>query len=199
MRWINRLEIVFTTAFVLGCLVGLAILAQAAFLAFAGGFNGMGVQLRVPGVDIEGLVADGVRLHSAGADLMVTPLDPSLPIAGLYLLDTLPALVVGLVAIRTLTRALHRARSGDRALFSHATVRLLRRLGWTVIGGTLIAALLGVLAKALLSSLLLTESAPVTLPAISTLTAIVAGAGALAVSEIIRRGLALLEEVEATI
>jgi hypothetical protein len=98
-----------------------------------------------------------------------------------------------------LVRTLRRARSGDRALFSAITVTLLRRLGWILILGSLASALLGMVAEALLASMLLATNVLFYPPSSALLGALVAGFIALSVSEIVRRGLVLLEEVEGTV
>ncbi|TDC96612.1 DUF2975 domain-containing protein [Nonomuraea deserti] len=117
----------------------------------------------------------------------------------LYLLMWAPGVATGLLALSTLVRALRRARAGDRALFSATTADHLRRIGWILIAGSLASAALGMVAEAALAAMLLTESYPFYPPSSALLWAVVAGFAALGVSEIVRRGLALLQEVEATI
>ncbi|MFI9556236.1 DUF2975 domain-containing protein [Nonomuraea endophytica] len=199
MRWITRLEITFSIGFVLGCLGALAVLANAAVMAFTGTANGVGVNLNVPGTLPAGMLAEGAAYVGSGAEVLVRPVGASPAIAGLYLLDTLPAVVTGLLAVGILIRVLRQARSGDRALFSAGTAGHLRTLGWVLIAGSIAAALLGWLAKTLLSSMLLAESFMFQPLPGGGLIGVVAGAAALGIAEIVRRGLALLQEVEATI
>lgn len=198
-RWITRLEILLTFGLVLGCLGALAGLAMNAGMAFFGTPNGMGIPLRVFDVPAEGLAAGGATIDAVRADVRVSP-DGAAPLHGLlYLLMWAPGTATWLLAVFTLVRALRRARSGDRALFSTATARDLRRLGWILIAGSLVSAVIGMVAEAILSSMLLAESYPFYPPTGDVLGVVVTGFAALGVSEIIRRGLALLEEVEATV
>ncbi|MEV4893104.1 DUF2975 domain-containing protein [Nonomuraea sp. NPDC055795] len=199
MRWITRLEITFSIGFVLGCLGALAVLVQAAGMAFAGTAGGVGVNLNVPGALPAGTLAEGAAYVGSGAEVTVRHVGPSPAVAGLYLLDTLPGVVTGLLAVGILIRVLRQARSGDRALFSAGTAGHLSRLGWVLIAGSIATALLGWLAKTLLSSTLLAESFMFQPLPGGGLIGVVAGAAALGIAEIVRRGLALLQEVEATI
>ncbi|WP_432930137.1 DUF2975 domain-containing protein [Microbispora sp. CA-135349] len=200
IRWLTRLEVLLTIGLVLGLLA--AVTAFASTVVMAVGFtpNGMGIPLRAfgapaPSVD---LAADAT-ISSATVEVVVRPDAPSPLAAGLYLLLWAPATVTGLLALLTLVRAIRRARSGDRALFSGITVTLLRRLGWILILGSLASALLSMFAEAMLASILLGANAQLHLPSSALLGTVVAGVVALSVSEIVRRGLVLLEEVEATV
>ena len=65
--------------------------------------------------------------------------------------------------------------------------------------GSLVSAVLGGVAEVILSSMLLAGSYPFYSPSSALLSAVVAGFAALGVSEIVRRGLALLQKAEATI
>ncbi|WP_157254738.1 DUF2975 domain-containing protein [Nonomuraea typhae] len=199
MRWIARLEIVFTIAFVFACLGGLGLLLQAVSMAFFGNAGGIGVVLTVPEAGVTGTLAEHAAFVGGVGEVMVRSTRPSPPVAGLYLLDNLPWLVTGLLALLSLVRALRLARSGDRALFSARTAGHLRTLGWTLIIGTAASSVLSWLAKTLLSGVLLTQVNPVQPPSGGGLVAMLFGAAALGIAEIVRRGLALLEEVEATI
>ncbi|QYC40267.1 hypothetical protein Nocox_13250 [Nonomuraea coxensis DSM 45129] len=82
---------------------------------------------------------------------------------------------------------------------SAGTARLLRRFGWILVVGSLASAAISTAAEAMLSSMLLTESYPIQGPSAVQFVAVLGGFVALGVSEIVRRGVALLEEVEATI
>ncbi|WP_188192793.1 DUF2975 domain-containing protein [Nonomuraea sp. SYSU D8015] len=198
-RWIIRLEILLSVGLVLGCLGALAGLLMNAGMAFFGTPDGMGIPLRVFDVPTEGLTAGGATIDAVSAEVTVRPRGAA-PLQGLlYLLMWAPGTATWLLALFTLVRALRRARSGDRALFSAATARDLRTLGWILIAGSLVSAAIGMVAEAILSSMLLTESHPFYPPSGELVGVVVAGFAALGVSEIIRRSLALLEEVEATI
>ncbi|MEV1240367.1 DUF2975 domain-containing protein [Nonomuraea sp. NPDC050022] len=199
MKWLNRLEILLTFALIIACLGALGLLAMTAGMAFFGTPNGGGIPLRVYDLPIEGLAAGDATIGNVAAEVMVRPQGPA-PLAGLlYLLMWAPGAATGLLAVFTLVRALRRARSGDRALFSADTARLLRRFGCILIVGSLVSAVIGTVAEVMLSSMLLTESYPFYGPSAVQLVAIFGGFVALGVSEIVRRGVALLEEVEATI
>ncbi|GAA3208355.1 DUF2975 domain-containing protein [Nonomuraea helvata] len=198
-RWLIRLEILLSIGLVLGCLAALAGLAMTAGMAFFGTPVGVGIPLRLFDVPVEGMAAAGATVGDATAEVVVRP-EGAAPLAALlYLLLWGPGTATWLLCLLTLVRALHRARSGDRALFSAVTAGHLRRLGWILIAGSAVSAVLGMIAEAILSSMLLTESHPFYLPSSALLGSVVAGFAALGVSEIVRRGLTLLEEVEATI
>ncbi|MGI5489451.1 hypothetical protein [Microtetraspora malaysiensis] len=198
-RWLTRLETLFTAGLVLGCLAALAAFAASVLIAFVDLPNGLGIPLRAFGVPPTGIAADGATLSNATIQVTVRPGHPSPLTAGLYLLLWAPPTATGLLALLTLVRALRRARSGDRALFSAVTVTLLRRLGWILILGSLASALLGMVAEALLASMLLATNVLFYPPSSALLSTLVAGFIALSVSEIVRRGLVLLEEVEGTV
>ncbi|MFC5830789.1 hypothetical protein [Nonomuraea insulae] len=68
-----------------------------------------------------------------------------------------------------------------------------------LIAGSLVSAVLGSASEAILSSMMLAESYAFHAPPSAVLGGVVAGFAALGVSEIVRRGLVLLQEVEATI
>ncbi|MFC4007596.1 DUF2975 domain-containing protein [Nonomuraea purpurea] len=197
--WITRLEILLSIALVLGCLGALGGLLMSVVIAFFDVPNGIGIPLRVFDVPTGGMAADGALIDSASAEVTIRPGGAAPLAALLFLLMWAPATATGLMALFTLVRALHRARLGDRALFSAATAGDLRWLGWILIGGSLASAAIGMVAEAILSSMLLTTSYPIYMPPGTLLWAAVAGVAALSVSEIVRRGVALLEEVEATI
>ncbi|TDD08000.1 DUF2975 domain-containing protein [Nonomuraea diastatica] len=198
-RWITRLETLLTFALVLGCLGALTALAANVAIAFFGAPKGISIPLRVFDVPTSGIAPAGVAIDGVSAEAMVRPRDAS-PVAGLfYLLMWAPGVATGLLALFTLVRALRRARSGDRALFSATTADHLRGIGWILIAGSLASAALGMVAEAALAAELLTESHPFYPPSGTLIWAVVAGFAALGVSEIVRRGLALLQEVEATI
>lgn len=198
-RWLNRLEVLLTLFLVLSCLGALALLLSTVLIALFGTGNGIGVPLRVYEVPITGMAAPDATIFSATADVQVRHHGPA-PLAGLlYLLLWVPGVTTMVLALFTVVRALRRVRSGDRALFSAVTVTLLRRLGWILIVGSLATGALGMVAEPLLASMLLAESHPFYLPPGDVLAGIVAGMAVLGVSEIVRRGLVLLEEVEATI
>ncbi|MFC4119536.1 DUF2975 domain-containing protein [Nonomuraea zeae] len=198
-RWIIRLETLLSVGFTLGCLGALAGLATNVAIAFFDAPNGLGIPLRVLDIPVAGLAADGASIGDATAEVTVRPEGAS-PLAGLlYLLLWAPGTATGLLALFTVIRALGRARSGDRALFSAVTAGHLRRLGWILIVGSVVSAVLGSVAETILASMLLAESYPFYPPSGEVLGAVVAGFAALGVSEIVRRGLTLLEEVEATI
>ncbi|MEO3884925.1 hypothetical protein [Nonomuraea sp. B5E05] len=196
-RWITRLETLLTYALVIGCLAALVALAANVAIAFIGAPKGISIPLRVFDVPTSGMAMTGVAVDDMTAEAMIRPQDAS-PVAGLlYLLIWAPGAATGLFAL--FTRALRRARAGDRALFSTTTAGLLRRIGWILIAGSLASAALGMVAEATLAAMLLTESHAFYPPSSTLLWAVVAGFAALGVSEIVRRGLALLEEVEATV
>ncbi|MBF8187235.1 DUF2975 domain-containing protein [Nonomuraea sp. K274] len=189
-----------STALVLGCLGALTALGASVMIAFFGTPNGIGIPLRVFDLPVAGLAADGASIGDVTAEVVARP-DGAAPLAGLlYLLMWFPGTATGLLALFAVVRALRRARSGDRALFSTVTAGHLHDLGWILIAGSLVSAVLGMVAEAVLASMLLAESHPFYLPPWGELSGgLVAGFAALGVSEIVRRGLLLLEEVEATI
>ncbi|MEV4114081.1 DUF2975 domain-containing protein [Nonomuraea sp. NPDC049695] len=198
-RWLIRLEILLTFGLVLACLGAVAGLAMTAGMAFFGTPTGLGISLRVFDVPVEGMAAAGAAVSDATAEVVVRP-EGAAPLAALlYLLLWGPGTTTWLLSLLALVRALRRARSGDRALFSAVTAGHLRRLGWILIVGSAVSAVLGMVAEAMLSSRLVTESHPFYPPSSALLGSVVAGFAALGVSEIVRRGLTLLEEVEATI
>ncbi|MGW4410195.1 DUF2975 domain-containing protein [Nonomuraea sp. NPDC004702] len=199
MKWITRLEVLLSIGLVLGCLGALTALGATVLIAAFGTANGIGVPLHVSGVTPPVTPVPGVEIVSAAADVTLRPVGPSPAAALLYLLLWAPPMATGLLALYTVVRALRRARSGDRALFSAVTAGHLRRLGWILIAGSLVSAGLGTAAQAILSGMLLTTG-PAFVPAPGVpLAGLVAGLCALGVSEIVRRGVALLDEVEATI
>lgn len=198
-RWINRLELLLTFVLVVGVLGVLARLVQTGFIA-AGVDNGYSVDLLaldVP-VTLSGVAAPGAETVGAGVTVHLLPTEPSPLVGLLYLLTWLPGVATVLLAVWTLQKALRRARLGDRALFSAGTAELLRKLGWIAIIGTLVSSAAQMLAKGLLSSVMLTKGYPFHL-VVSLEVGVIAGVAALAVAEIIRRGLVLLEEVEGTV
>ncbi|MFI6318645.1 hypothetical protein ACIBG8_14045 [Nonomuraea sp. NPDC050556] len=197
-RWLIRLETLLTFILVIGCLLAIVGVGADVIIAVAGAPNGFGIQLRVYDSPIP-TPADGTVITDATTDVIVRPLGASPLVALVHFLGWAPGVATVLLALFTLMRALRRARSGDRALFSDVTADLLSRLGWILVVGSLAAALVGMVAEALLASILLTRSYPFYPPSLALLGAIVAGFAALGVSEIVRRGLILLKEVEATI
>lgn len=198
-RWITRLEILLSFALVLGCLGALAALGANVLIAFFGTPNGMGIPLRVFDVPSSGMAAGGASIGDVTAEVVVRP-EGAAPLAGLlYLLMWAPGAATALLALFTLVRALRRARSGDRELFSSVTAGHLRAMGWILIAGSLVSAVLGSASEAILSSMMLAESYAFHAPPSAVLGGVVAGFAALGVSEIVRRGLVLLQEVEATI
>ncbi|NJP98021.1 DUF2975 domain-containing protein [Nonomuraea sp. FMUSA5-5] len=198
-RWILRLEVVLSVALTLSVLGTVAALIGNFVIAFVGNARGIGIPLQVFDVPSTGMAAGGAVVEDVSAEVTVRPQGAS-PVAGLlYLLMWAPGTVTGLLALFTVVRALGRARSGDRALFSTVTAGHLRRLGWILIAGSIVSAVLDSAAQVMLASMLLTESRPFYPPSGEVVGGVVAGLVALGVSEIVRRGLVLLEEVEATI
>ncbi|MFB4279560.1 DUF2975 domain-containing protein [Nonomuraea sp. MTCD27] len=198
-RWLTRLQTLLSLFLVLACLGALALLLSTVLIAFAGNANGIGVPLRVFDMPIAGMAAPDAVIESATADVTVRHQGPAPLVGLLYLLLWAPGVVTTLLALFTVVRALGRARSGDRALFSAVTAAHLRRLGWILIIGSLATGLLGMVAEPILASMLLDKSHPFYPPPGEVLAGVVTGVAMLAVSEIVRRGLVLLEEVEATI
>lgn len=198
-RWLQRLEALLTLFLVLAALGALALLLSTALIAFTGAGAGLGVPLRVFDVPAAGAAAENVAIVGASADVTVRPEGPAPLVGLLYLFLWAPGVATTLLALFTVVRALRRARSGDRQLFSPATATLLRRLGWILIAGSLVTALLGMVAEPVLASMLLNSSHLFYAPSAAVLAGVVTGVAVLAVSEIVRRGLVLLEEVEATI
>ncbi|MFG1966834.1 DUF2975 domain-containing protein [Nonomuraea sp. NPDC049028] len=198
-KWLNRLEILLTFSLIISCLGALALLAFTFMMAFFGTPNGVGVPLHVYDVPVAGMAAPDTTISGASADVTVGP-QGAAPLVGLlYLLLWGPGVATTLLALFTVVRAIRRARSGDRALFSAVTAAHLRRLGWILIIGSLATGALGMVAEPILSSLLLAKSYPFHLEVGEVLAGVVTGVAVLGVSEIVRRGVALLEEVEATI
>jgi hypothetical protein len=198
-RWIIRLETLLSTGLALGVLGALAGLLANVAIAFFGTAKGMGIPLQVFDVPAAGMTVGGATVEAISAEVTVRPRGAAPLVGLLYLLMWAPGTATALLALFTVVRALRRARSGDRALFSTVTADHLRRLGWILIVGSVVSAVLGAVAQAILSPMLLAETHPFHLPSGELVGAVVAGLAALGVSEIVRRGLALLEEVEATI
>jgi hypothetical protein len=197
-RWLNRLETLLTLFLVLTCLGALGLLLYTVLIA-VGASNGIGVPLRVFDVPVAGMAAPDSAIVSATADVTVRHEGPAPLVGLLYLILWAPGVATTLLALFTVVRALRRARSGDRALFSAVTAAHLRRLGWILIIGSLASGLLGMVAEPVLALMLLNESHPFYPPSGEVVAGAVTGVAALAVSEIVRRGLVLLEEVEATV
>ncbi|MEV0167850.1 Protein of unknown function (DUF2975) [Nonomuraea fuscirosea] len=198
-KWLTRLQILLTFFLIVSCFGALSMLFSTVVIAFVGTTNGTGVPLRVFDVPITGMAAPDAVIKSASADVTVLPSGPAPLVGLLFLLLWAPGVVTTLLALFTVVRALSRASAGDRALFSAVTAAHLRRLGWILIIGSLATGLLGVVAERMLASMLLSRSYPFYAPPGEVLAGVVAGVAMLAVSEIVRRGLALLEETEATI
>jgi hypothetical protein len=198
-RWIIRLEVLLTFGLIVACLGTLGLLIMNVGIAVAPLPRGTGIPLRVFDLSTDGLAVAGAAVDKAAAEVMVRPPRPAPLPALLYFLMWAPGAATGLLAVFTLVRALRRARSGDQALFSAETARLLRRFGGILIAGYLVPGLISMVAEAILASMLLTKSYPIYGPPAAHLVAILGGLAALGVSEIVRRGVTLLEEVEATI
>ncbi|MEV5898013.1 DUF2975 domain-containing protein [Nonomuraea fuscirosea] len=198
-KWLTRLQILLTFFLIVSCFGALSMLFSTVVIAFVGTTNGTGVPLRVLDVPIAGMAAPGAVIESASADVTVLPQGPAPLVGLLFLLLWAPGVVTTLLALLTVVRALSRAGAGDRALFSAVTAAHLRRLGWILIIGSLATGLLGMVAERMLASMLLSKSYSFYAPPGEVLAGVVAGVAMLAVSEIVRRGLALLEETEATI
>ncbi|MFI7641527.1 DUF2975 domain-containing protein [Nonomuraea sp. NPDC049400] len=198
-RWLNRLQILLTLFLVLACLGALGLLLYTILIAFVGTSNGIGVPLRVFDVPVEGMAAPDAAIVSATADVTVAHQGPAPLVGLLYLLLWVPGVATTLLALFTVVRSLSRATAGDRALFSAVTAAHLRRLGWILIIGSLATGLLGMVAEPILASMLLDKSNSFYPPSGEVVAGVVTGVAVLAVSEIVRRGVVLLEEVEATI
>ncbi|MEU7003525.1 DUF2975 domain-containing protein [Nonomuraea sp. NPDC046570] len=200
IRWLTRLETLFSVGLVLG-LLGCAARLLATGFVTAGFGSGFGVDLLAPEVQAvtQGLLAPGVEVVGTRVTVTVLPGGPSAVVGALDLLSWLPGTVTWLLAVYHLIRALRRGRAGDRALFSTVTADHLRRIGWILIIGTLVSGVLEMVAKPLLSTVLLTRGYPFHIPSTNLAVGLVTGCAALAVAEIVRRGLRLLEDVEATI
>ena len=198
-KWLTRLQILLTFFLILACFGALAMLFSTVVIAFVGTTNGTGVPLRVLDVPIEGMAAPGAVIESASADVTVLPQGPAPLVGLLFLLLWAPGVVTTLLALFTVVRALSRAGAGDRALFSSVTAGHLRRLGWILIIGSLATGVLSMVAEPILASMLLSKSYRFYASPAGVLAGVVAGVAILAVSEIVRRGLRLLEETEATI
>lgn len=198
-RWLNRLEILLTFSLIISCLGALWLLVSTVLIAFVGTASGVGVPLHVYDVPVAGMAAPDATIFSATADVQVRHQGPAPLVGLLYLLLWVPGVATTVLALLTVVRALRRARSGDRMLFSGITAAHLRRLGWILIIGSLASGVLGMVAEPILASMLLATSYPFYLSSGDVLAGVVTGVVALGVSEIVRRGLVLLEEVEATI
>ncbi|MDX3109605.1 hypothetical protein [Nonomuraea angiospora] len=198
-RWLNRLGTLLALFLVLNCLGALVLLLNTALIAFVGTGGGIGLPLRVFDVPVAGMAAPDAAIVSATTDVLVRHQGPAPLVGLLYLLLWVPGVTTTLLALFTVVRALRRAGSGDRALFSTTTAADLRRLGWILIIGSLGTGLLGMVAEPILASMLLAKSYPFYPPPPEVWIGAVTGIAVLAVSEIVRRGLVLLEEVEATI
>ncbi|MDA0635774.1 DUF2975 domain-containing protein [Nonomuraea sp. MCN248] len=196
-RWLTWLENLLSLFLVLACLSALGLLLNTVIITFVG--TAGGVPLRVFDVPVAGMAAPDATITSATAEVTVRLQGPAPLVGLLYLLLWAPGVTTTLLALFTVVRAVRRARSGDRMLFSAVTAAHLRRLGWILIVGSVATGLLGMVAEPILASMLLAKSHPLYAPSGQELAGVVTGVAVLAVSEIVRRGLVLLEEVEATI
>ncbi|MEU7860511.1 hypothetical protein [Nonomuraea sp. NPDC049141] len=198
-KWLNRLEILLTFSLIISCLGALWLLVSTVLIASVGGGNGFGIPLHVYDVPVAGMAAPGAAISHAIADVQVSLQGSAPVVALLYLLLWAPGIATLLLALFTVVRAVRRARSGDRALFSAVTAAHLRRLGWILIIGSLATGVLGAVSESILASILLAKSYPFYLQTGDVLMGVVTGMAVLGVSEIVRRGVVLLEEVEATV
>ena len=195
-RWIGRLETTLSVMFALAVLGAAGLLLVTVVSVF---FRpGYGMELVLPVTETAGVLRPGARLLAPTASAAVTTTHASLPLAGLYLLTWLPGEATALFTIGGLIRVLRRGRGGDRALFSAETVTALRRIAVVLIGGSVLAAVLSVLAKAGATRMLLHDFA-LTWPGLTPGVGVLAGLGLLAVSEIVRRGLVMLADLEGTV
>ncbi|MFD1544814.1 DUF2975 domain-containing protein [Nonomuraea guangzhouensis] len=197
-KWLNRLEILLTFSLIISCLGALALLFSTVMMAFVGA-NGIGVPLHVYDVPVAGIAAPDATITNVTAEVQVRPQGSAPLVALLYLLLWVPGGATTLLALFTVVRAVRRARSGDRALFSAITAAHLRRLGWILIIGSLATGVLGTVSESILTSILLAKDYPFYLQMGDALMGVVTGMAVLGVSEIVRRGVMLLEEVEATV
>lgn len=197
-RWIGRLEFLLSLIFALMAIVAVAALGATVLSALTAPVGGVALTLPAGHKELDGLLRPEALLLPLGATATVATTQNSPAYAGLYLFTWLPSAVTVLLALGGLVRVLRRGRFSDRLLFSPATVTSLRRIAAVLIIGSPLSAILSVAAKALLANMLLRDFA-LTWPGETFLLGILIGFGLLAIAEIIRRGLALLTDLEGTV
>lgn len=205
-RWMDILEGFLTIALILVALAGVAIVLIAVSVAwpgsslgsFASSLGGITVPALGADVSVGDLLAPGVVAADVAVEVTVRNVEPA-PLAGLvYTLGRLPELLIGGLALLWLVQVLRGGRADDRVLFSAFTASRLRRIGALLVVGSVGSALLWGIARTVLTHLALPDT-PLLFAADFQWFGFLAGIAALAVSEIVRRGVVLLEEVEGTI
>ena len=142
----------------------------------------------------DGLAGNVSFATDAGLPVAIHQPDPGQYVLGV--LERLPTLAVYAVFFVLLWRLVRTARHGGP--YSPSVVRGLRRLGALLLAGTLLAAMVEALAEGWLSASLLPAYGFVfhyDLPG----GAVIGGASLLAVSEVVRRGVRMREDLEGTV
>ncbi|MET7423422.1 DUF2975 domain-containing protein [Dactylosporangium sp. NPDC005555] len=148
---------------------------------------GAGVEIRPGGVTG---MRPGVRLDpDAGVGVVVD--DPSTLQVALDAARTVPWFAIAVLTLVMLLLVVRTARRGDP--FAAANVRRLRRLGWTVLLGSLAAFQVELLAGLELSTSVVAD--PASTSADLPFAWLLCGSGFLALAEIIQRGRALQAEL----
>lgn len=197
------LEGVLTIGVILTAVAGAATVLGAVSVAWPGltpdsftrDLGAVTVPVGDSGVSLGDVLASGVVATETVAEVTVHGLEPG-PLAGLvYALGRLPGVVTTGLALVWLVQVLRRGRPDDRKLFSGFTASRLRRIGQLLVIGSVTSALLWTAARAVLTNMALPDG-PLFVPFSFPWFGFLSGVGALVVSEIVRRGLVLLEEVE---
>ncbi|GAA2310270.1 hypothetical protein GCM10010149_70790 [Nonomuraea roseoviolacea subsp. roseoviolacea] len=120
-------------------------------------------------------------------------------LAVLHLLTWLPGMLAILLSLFWLVRITGRGVAGDRAFFSAATVRDLRRIGTVLTLGSLAAFALDFAATSVAARLLTVDPPLVPGDIEPPVVAVLMGVGAFVAAEVIGRGPAMLDDLEGTV
>ncbi|WP_422769624.1 DUF2975 domain-containing protein [Plantactinospora sp. WMMC1484] len=184
-------------------LVVLLLVVMAGIVAFQSValIDGRPVVARVPAEALPGVAGATEGLRSGAAvdgDVEVLVADPTPGDLVAYYLTGLPTLAVGAAVLALLWSALRRARRADP--FSAGTVRRLRSIGWTALGGGLLAQLVQAIASLALTGRVTADGTfATTVDLAQTGLFLLVGFGFFAVAEIVRRGVTMRTELETVI
>lgn len=145
---------------------------------------------------------------SATGNIQACALHPSVTQWALYLLTRVPDIVLWGVLLVFIWRLISQASRGGP--FTAPVAAIMRRLGWVVIGGTMMAGALGALGTDLLTRMLMTPATysgaeivldVLVLGGLKALLPVagIAGAALLSFARIISAGVVLDEEIKATV
>lgn len=202
--WIGRMHWLVTLALVIAVLTAVGGLVQNVAMAVPGGpragagFGGLWPTRA--DVSLADALAPGV--HTVQVSIEASLYDPSrAPLLGaLHLLTWLPGMLIVLFVLFRLFRITLRGQGGDRQLFSAATVADLRKIGTVLIAGTLTALALDFAAKTVAARMLIVDPyAVVPGDVLNPIPGLLVGLAAFVVTEVIGRGLALVDDLEGTI